>query len=157
MAATETPKPEFVIQRIYVKDMSFEVPNAPEIFKEEWKPEVKFELNTANTKMGDKEYEVVIGITVTAEVKGKVAFLVEAKQAGIFTIDGVEEAQLSHLLGSFCPSVLFPYLREAVSDLVSRGSFPHLYLAPINFDAVYAEHLKQRQEGGEQAKDQKAS
>ncbi|MCW5588544.1 MAG: protein-export chaperone SecB [Legionellales bacterium] len=142
-------KPEFAIQRIYVKDLSFESPNAPEVFRGEWKPEVKFELNTSHNELSDNNYEVTLAVTVTAEVDKKVAFLVEVKQSGIFTISGIEGEQKEGILGSFCPTILFPYLRETVSDIVTRGSFPQLYLAPINFDAVYAEHLKQKKNGGQ--------
>ncbi len=138
-------KQEFAIQRIYIKDLSFESPQSPAIFRGEWKPEVKFELNTANQALDDENHEVVLSVTVTAEVDKKVAFIVEVKQAGIFTLKGIAGEQRDAVLGSLCPSILFPYLREAVSDAVVRGSFPQLYLAPINFDMVYAEHKKQQQ------------
>ncbi len=147
----EEHKPEFAIQRIYVKDLSFESPNAPNVFRGEWKPEVKFELNTSNESLGEDNYEVTLAVTVTAEVDKKVAFLVELKQSGIFTIKDVDDKQRDGILGSFCPTILFPYLRETVSDVVTRGSFPQLYLAPINFDAVYAEHLKQAEQGQKEA------
>jgi preprotein translocase subunit SecB len=134
---------EFAIQRLYIKDLSFESPAAPEVFRNDWKPEVKFELNTTHVKLDEKNFEVVLHVTVTAEVNKKAAFIVDVKQAGIFSLHGMEGEQLDAVLGSFCPSILFPYLREVVSDVVSRGSFPPLYLAPINFDAVYAEQKKQ--------------
>lgn len=149
MSEKNTPvsnKPEFAIQRIYIKDLSFESPKAPEIFRGEWKPEVKFELDTSNVFLDDNNYEVTLHVTVTATANDKVAFLVDVKQSGIFTIFGVDDEQRDGLLGSFCPTILFPYLREVISDVVSRGSFPQLYLAPINFDAVYAEHLRQQKE-----------
>jgi preprotein translocase subunit SecB len=145
--ASENNKAEFAIQRIYVKDLSFEAPNTPAIFRAEWKPEVRFDLNNANTQLDDKHYEITLTATVTAEIEKKVAFVVEVKQAGIFTISGIEGNQKEAILNSFCPNILFPYLREAVSDIVAKGSFPQLYLAPINFDALYAEHLRQRQDG----------
>ncbi len=148
MAKQDEAKPEFAIQRIFIKDLSFESPQAPEVFRGEWKPEVKFELNTDNRHLEDDHYEVTLSVTVTANQDDKPAFLVEVKQAGIFAISGVDDEQRDGLLGSFCPTILFPYLREAVSDVVTRGSFPQLYLAPINFDAVYAEHLKQKKDGG---------
>lgn len=137
---------EFAIQRIYVKDLSFESPIAPDVFRAEWKPEVRFELNTSHNKLDEKNFEVILHVTVTASLNNKTAFVVDVKQAGIFSIHGVEADQCDAILGSFCPSILFPYLREVVSDAVSRGSFPPLYLAPINFDAVYAEQKKQKDE-----------
>lgn len=137
--------PEFAIQRIYVKDSSFEAPNAPGIFKENWEPKVNIDLNTSSTKLEDTIHEVVLGVRVTVNAGEKVAFLTEVKQAGIFTISKFEEEQLQHILGSFCPNILFPYAREAVTAMVSRGGFPQIYLAPINFDAVYQEQLKQQE------------
>lgn len=131
---------QFALQRIYVKDLSFEAPHAPKTFLSAWQPEVSIELSTQASRMEDgKNYEVVLGLTVTVKNDNATAFLVEVKQAGIFLIDGVPEEQLPGLLGAYCPNVLFPYARETVSDVVTRGSFPQLLLAPVNFDAVFAE------------------
>lgn len=134
---------EFNIQRIYAKDISFEAPSAPEIFQTEWTPQVDFDLHTNEKKLAEDTYEIVLHITVTVKLKDKIAFLVEVKQAGIFTIKGFSAVELEQMLGSFCPNILFPYARELISESICRGSFPPLYLAPINFDAYYQEQ-KQR-------------
>lgn len=134
----------FSIQRIYVKDVSFEAPHAPEIFREEWKPEVNVDLQSKTNRLEETVFEVVLHATVTVKMKDKVAFLVEAHQAGIFTLKGLSEEQLSHALGSMCPNILYPYGRETISDLVIRGGFPQLLLAPVNFDALYLQHLEQQ-------------
>lgn len=137
---------QFEIQRLYIKDTSFESPNTPQIFREEWKPEVNIEIQTKSVILEGAVHEVVLTVTATTKISGKTAFLVEVQQAGIFTIGGFEKAQLAQMLGSFCPNVLFPYAREAMSDLVVRGGFPPLYLTPVNFDALYAQHLQQQSE-----------
>ena len=140
----------FDIQKIYVKDVSFETPNTPAAFSQEWKPEVNLQLNSQGKSLGDKHYEVVLSITVTAKNGDKTAFLVEIQQAGVFYMDGFSEQDLGGMMGSFCPNILFPYAREAISDLVTRGGFPQLLLAPVNFDALYAEHLRQQSEQTEE-------
>lgn len=139
-------KQAFDIQRLYTKDTSFESPNAPDIFREQWKPEVKLDINTKSNKLEEKVFEVVLTVTATAEMDKKNVFLAEVHQAGIFSIDGFKEEQMGQMLGSFCPNILYPYAHEAISDLVSRGGFPPLYLAPINFDALYAQHSKAKAE-----------
>lgn len=141
----QTPSQEgaqFSIQRIYVKDASFEVPLAPEIFRTDWKPEVSVDLQTKTNRLEDTLYEIDLHITVTVKVGDKVAFLVEVNQGGIFTLKGFPEDQLGHALGSLCPAILYPYAREAISDLVIKGGFPQLLLAPVNFDALYMQHLQ---------------
>ena len=141
----EQPQVDFVIQKIYLKDMSFEAPNSPAVFQGEWSPEANIEINTNATKLDDNNHEVDLTLTVTAKSKDDNAFLVEIKQTGIFTINGVDDQnQLGHLLGAYCPSVLFPYAREAISSLVLRGGFPELTLAPINFDMLYMKSLQQQ-------------
>jgi preprotein translocase subunit SecB len=135
---------QFVIQRVYVKDISFETPKSPVIFTEKWEPNVGIELNTDVNTVAEHIYEVVISLTVTAKIQDEVAYLAEVKQAGIFTVIGFNEAEMGQMLHSFCPNILFPYAREMVSDLVNRGSFPQLVLAPINFDALYAQHLQKQ-------------
>ncbi len=140
----EQAQQQFEIQKIFVKDVSFEAPNTPEAFTLEWQPEVNVQLNTNARPIGDKQYEVVLSVTVTAKNDGKNAFLVEIQQAGVFGLDGFQQDQLNGMLGSFCPDILFPYAREGISDLVARGGFPQLLLAPVNFDALYNEHLKQQ-------------
>ncbi len=136
---------QFAIQRIFVKDISFEAPNAPAIFRKEWKPEVKLDLDTRSDKIEENVYQVILSLTVTTTVGDETAFLCEVQQAGIFSIGQLEEAQMAHMLASFCPNILFPYAREAVSNLVNRGTFPQLNLAPVNFDALFAQYLQQRQ------------
>ncbi|KTD73938.1 protein-export chaperone SecB [Legionella tucsonensis] len=142
---------QFMIQRIYTKDLSFETPNTPAVFQQQWEPELNLEINTSNTKLEEGVYEVVLTVTTTVTNKKTTAFLVEVKQAGIFTIQGAPENQLDHLLNSFCPNILFPYAREAITSQVIRGSFPQLVLAPINFDALYAQQLAEKQKESSQA------
>jgi preprotein translocase subunit SecB len=136
---------EFNIQRVYVKDISFECPNSPVIFKKEWAPEVSMDLDTKNTKLEDNVYEVVLSLTTTAKVGGDVAFLCEVQQAGIFSVGPLDNAQMAHCLNSFCPNILFPYAREAVANLVTRGTFPQLNLAPVNFDALFQQAIASQQ------------
>ena len=146
---------QFKIQRIYTKDMSFETPNSPAIFSKEWKPEIKLDLDTRTTQLENNVFEVVLAVTVTATVEGETAFLCEVQQAGIFGIGEMPENNKAHMLGSYCPNMLFPYAREAISNLVNRGTFPQLNLAPVNFDAIFAAYVQKRAaaqaEQGEQA------
>lgn len=128
---------QFMIQRTYMKDSSFEIPNAPGVFQQKWEPELTLDLNTTHKMIEPNVYEVVLTVTATVKNEKVVAFLAEVQQAGIFTIQGAPEEQLDHLLGSFCPNILFPYAREVITSNVIRGSFPQLVLAPINFDALY--------------------
>ena len=136
--------PEFSILRIYLKDVSFETPNSPEVFTQEIKPEINFQLNTAIKRIEEDLHEVVLNVTVTAKQGEKTGFLVEVQQAGLFTVKGFDEAQKGAMLGAYCPNTLFPYAREAVSELVIKGGFPPLLLAPVNFDAMYAERAAAR-------------
>lgn len=142
----QNPETKFAIQRIYVKDSSFESPRAPESFRQEWKPKVNMELNTKNNKLDEQHYEVTLVVTITATNDAdETVYLAEVQQAGVFMLAGMDEETLTHTLSSFCPSILFPYAREMIDSMVLRGSFPPLMLAPVNFDALYAEALKQRQ------------
>lgn len=143
--AGEQTNPQFSIQRIYVKDLSFETPNSPEIFTKEWKPDVKLDLDNRSVKIEEGVYEVTLSITVTATVEEQTAFLCEVQQAGIFVIGNMPEAQTAHMLGAFCPNTLFPYARETIANLVNRGTFPALNLAPVNFDALFAQYVQQAQ------------
>lgn len=136
---------QFMIQRIYVKDLSYETPNTPAVFQQQWEPELNLDLNTTSTKLDEGIFEVVLTVTATVANQKTTAFLVEVKQAGIFTIQGAPDNQLDHLLNSFCPSILFPYAREAITSQVIRGSFPQLVLAPINFDALYMQQVAEKQ------------
>lgn len=136
------------IQRIYVKDVSFEAPNLPHIFNQEWKPKLAFDLSTETVKLADDLYEVCLNISVetTLEDSDDVAFICEVKQAGVFTISGLDDMQMAHCLTSQCPNMLFPYARELVSNLVNRGTFPALNLSPVNFDALFVEYLQRQQQ-----------
>ena len=147
-AAEEQPEAVLQIQRIYVKDVSFEAPNLPHIFHQEWKPKLGFDLSTETVQLGDDLYEVTLNITVetTMEDSGDLAFICEVKQAGVFTISGLEDVQMAHCLTSQCPNMLFPYARELVSSLVNRGTFPALNLSPVNFDALFIEYMNRQQE-----------
>lgn len=140
---SEAPEAQFALQRVYLKDVSFEVPGAPKVFLQQWQPEVNIDLNTSAQRLEDgRHYDVTLALTVTARNEDQVAFLVEIKQSGIFQIEGVADAELGPLLGSYCPNLLFPFAREAISDIVGKGSFPQLLLQPINFDAVYSETMR---------------
>ena len=140
----DAPEAQFMIQRIYMKDCSFEAPNTPHIFQNDWQPELALELNFAHTELEPTVFEVVLTVTATVKNKETIAFLAEVKQAGVFTINGVAKEQLDHLLGSFCPSVLFPYARAVITSNVVNGSFPQLVLAPINFDALYLQKMQEK-------------
>lgn len=144
--------PQFAIQRIYTKDISFETPNSPEIFTEKWEPQVNVDLHSSGARLGEGLYEVTLSLTVTAKLADKTAYLAEVKQAGVFTLNGFAEQELGAMLHSFCPNILFPYAREVISDLVSKGSFPQLLLAPINFDALYDQHLREQQKRKDEEK-----
>ncbi|MBC9252532.1 protein-export chaperone SecB [Pseudomonas alcaligenes] len=137
--------PQFSLQRIYVKDLSFEAPKSPEIFRQEWTPSVALDLNTRQKGLEGDFHEVVLTLSVTVKNGEEIAFIAEVQQAGIFLIKGLDAASMSHTLGAFCPNLLFPYAREALDSLVIRGSFPALMLAPVNFDALYAQELQRLQ------------
>ncbi|PJD96021.1 MAG: protein-export chaperone SecB [Legionella sp.] len=141
MNANET---QFMIQRIYLKDLSFETPNTPAVFQQQWEPELNLDINTSHNQLEAGVYEVILHITATVANQKATAFLVEVKQAGIFTIQNAPANQLDHLLNSFCPNILFPYAREAITSQVIHGSFPQLVLAPINFDALYMQKLAEK-------------
>ncbi|OHC29959.1 MAG: protein-export chaperone SecB [Pseudomonadales bacterium RIFCSPLOWO2_12_59_9] len=140
--------PQFSLQRIYVRDLSFEAPKSPEIFRQEWAPSVELDLNTRQKPLEGDFHEVVLTLSVTVKTGGETAFIAEVQQAGIFLIAGLDAAAMSHTLGAFCPNLLFPYAREALDNLVVRGSFPALMLAPVNFDALYAQQLERMQTAG---------
>ncbi|RWR03207.1 preprotein translocase subunit SecB [[Pantoea] beijingensis] len=153
MSEQNSSEMSFQIQRIYTKDISFEAPNAPQVFQKEWEPEVKLDLDTASNQLADDVFEVVLRVTVTATVENDTAFLCEVQQAGIFSISGIEGNQMAHCLGAYCPNILFPYARECITSLVSRGTFPQLNLAPVNFDALFMNYLQQQGEGAEPRQD----
>ena len=149
---TEQTPVEFQIQRIYIKDVSFEAPNLPTIFHQEWKPQLGFELDTETVQVDEDLYEVALHMTVSTTLEDScgTAFICEVKQAGVFTIKGLEGIQLQHALASQCPTILFPYARELISNLVNRGTFPALNLSPVNFDALFVDYLE-RQAAAEQS------
>lgn len=147
MAEEEQQKNIFNIQKIYLKDASFESPNAPASFTfENWAPQVDLNLNNSNQKLNDSTFEATLTLTATVKNEENTAFLVEIHQAGIFTIQNVKEQDLGYLLSSQCMTILFPYAREAISDLVIKGGFPPLILNPVNFDALYAQHVQQQKD-----------
>jgi len=143
---TEETQRHFSIQRIYTKDISFETPNSPEIFMQEWKPEVNVNLNNAVKDLGEGNIEVSLTVTVTAKLGERTAYLAEATQAGIFLAHGIPDEEMGPMLGVYCPNVLFPYIREVLSDLINRGSFPQFLLAPVNFEALYAQQMQQQKQ-----------
>jgi len=140
-------QPAFNIEKIYVRDLSLEIPHAPGIFLEREAPQISLQLNTKGDTLDKELYEVQVIVTVTAKIKEKVMFIVEAHQAGIFRIQNINEQDISPVLGIGCPNILFPYLRETISDTVTRAGFPPVVLNPVNFEAIYNQSLKQTQSG----------
>jgi len=138
--------PTFNVHSVYLKDLSFEAPHSPQVFQEEWKPKIDFDLQMGSVVLSEADsiYEVVLSVTVTAklgeEKNEKTPFLIEVKQAGVFTVKNFSAEQLKQILATTCPTVLFPYVREAISSLATKGGFPQLILPPLNFDAMYAQH-----------------
>ncbi|WP_392566435.1 protein-export chaperone SecB [Utexia brackfieldae] len=140
----QQPESNFAIQRIFAKDISFETPNSPIIFSKEWKPEVNLEMNSSSNQLAENVFEVILRVTVTTKSNDEIAYICEVTQAGIFTINGLDEGQLAHCLGAYCPNLLFPFVRETVSGLVNKGTFPVINLEPINFDAAFANYMQQK-------------
>ena len=134
----------FSLEKIYVKDVSFEAPNAPQVFNEAGQPDLQMNLNQRVQRLSDNVFEVVLGITLTCNVAGKTAYLAEVQQAGVFQIAGFEEAGTDAMLGTQCPNVLYPYAAANVSHLIQAGGFPPFFMQPINFEALYGETLRQR-------------
>jgi preprotein translocase subunit SecB len=132
------------VQKIYVKDASFEAPSAPHIFQEQSQPQIQLNLNQTVNSLAEGVYEVVLAITVTCKFGDKNAYLAEVKQAGVFNLSGFDQANLHGVLGTFCPNTLFPYARQTVSDLVLAGGFPPFLLQPINFDQIYIDQMRRR-------------
>jgi preprotein translocase subunit SecB len=142
-------QPEFALERIYLKDLSFESPRSPEVFRGPWQPQVHLDINTRTSGLGEERYEVVL--TVTAHAKSgddQSLMIVEVQQGGVFRIRGFDEERLRRVLATHCPGILFPYVRETVDTLVVKGGFPPLMLAPVNFDAMYDEAMKQQRSPG---------
>jgi preprotein translocase subunit SecB len=142
---TET-KQQFAIQKLYVKDVSFESPASPKSFSyNKWDPKIDLNLTNKQTHIDADIYEAVLSITATVSIEDETAFLIEVHQAGLFQIAGFEDEQKSYLLGSQCMNILFPYAREVISDMSVRGGFPPLVMSPVNFDALYQQHMQQQQ------------
>ncbi len=133
----------FGIQKVYIKDLSFETPHSPQIFQEEWKPSVNLDLSSTASPVMDNIYEVVLSVTVTVSFEDKTVYLAEVEQAGIFQIQDLPKEVLARVLATVCPNILFPFAREVVADLAMRGGFPQLLIAPMNFEALYAQHQQQ--------------
>ncbi len=143
---------QFSIQKIYVRDISFETPNTPLVFQEKWEPETNMQLGNKATVLAEGVHEVILSVTVTAKLGDKTAYLAEVQQCGIFNVSGYDQSELPPIMGSLCPNILFPFAREAIADLVTRGGFPQLLLSPVNFDALFAEYAaqQQKQQNGEE-------
>lgn len=163
MAEEQTPQPnpagaategasnqvQFAIQRLFLKDVSFETPMGIDALRKQWKPAINQELNTKTKKIEENVYEVVLTLTITVKLEEETAFLIEVHQGGAFTINGLEGQQLAQVLNTTCPQILFPYAREVIDSTVTKGSFPALALPPINFDALFAQALNQAKQKAE--------
>lgn len=138
---------QVMLERLYLKDASFESPRSPAVFGERWQPEYQLDINTRTSGVGEDRFEVLLCITLRAKTEGgKTAYIVEIQQAGVFLIRGLDEQSLQRALGTLCAGTLFPYVRESVDSLVVKGGFPAVHLAPVNFDALYADALRKRAE-----------
>ncbi|MGH8246640.1 MAG: protein-export chaperone SecB [Gammaproteobacteria bacterium] len=134
---------QFGIQKVYIKDMSFETPHSPKIFQEQWSPSVNMDVSNTAASIGENLFEVVLAVTVTVTFEEKTVYLAEVHQAGIIHIGGFAKENVARILATVCPNILFPFAREVVAELAVRGGFPQLLLAPMNFEALYAQHLQQ--------------
>ncbi len=144
-------KVQFAIQRVYLKDLSYEAPLGAQAFRKQWKPSINQELNTKVSRIDENDlYEVVLTLTVTVKVDDETVLLVEVQQAGAFTVSGLENQQLTQALNTACPQILFPYAREAIDNVIVKGSFPAIMLPPVNFDALFAQAVAQSKQNAEQ-------
>ena len=143
-AVAQDQQPAFGIEKIYVKDLSLEIPNAPQIFTQRETPQVSIELSNATAQLEDGIYEVTVTVTVTSKLGEKTVFLVEVAQSGIFQIRNVPQENLDIILGVTCPNIVFPYARETISDVVTRAGFPPILLNPVNFEALYAQQKQEQ-------------
>jgi preprotein translocase subunit SecB len=156
MSEKQAQENQFAIQKLYVKDISFESPGAPGAFSfKKWEPKIDINLNNAHNIISENVYEAVLTITATVKQDGKAAFLVEVQQAGIFTVAGFKEQDRNYILASQCMNILFPYAREVISDLTARGGFPPFILSPVNFDALYQQHVQRQKEKQQETEDLK--
>jgi preprotein translocase subunit SecB len=140
------PEQQFLVQRVYLKDLSLEVPMGTDAFLINQQPAINQDLGTEMNKVADDVYEVVLKLTITATLEDKTVFLIEIHQGGIFAVPGVEEAHLTQVLNTVCPNILFPYVRETIDNTLVKASFPPLMIPPINFDALYAHAVKEQQQ-----------
>jgi preprotein translocase subunit SecB len=136
--------PSFTVEKLYIKDVSFEAPGAPQVFSEQGQPQLQMNLNQKVQRLSDTAFEVVLGVTLTCTIGDKTAYLAEVQQAGVFQLGGFSDQQLDAMLGTHCPTVLYPYARQAIGDLIQAGGFPPFLLQPLNFEALYADGLRQR-------------
>ncbi len=141
--AADPTAQELMLQSIYIKDASFEAPNGPNLQVAEWNPQFGMNMNTSGATVAENLHEVVLTITLEAKIAEKIAYLVEVKQAGVFLIRGYSEDETRRIIGAFCPGVLFPYVRQAISDLILKGGFPPFLLPPVNFDALFQQSVEQ--------------
>ena len=155
--AAAADQPQFALRRIYLKDASFESPRSPMVFQDKNQPKLDFTVKTSNQKVGDELYEMVLQLTAQAKVEEESAFLVEVQQAGLFFCKNLNDQQLEQVLAIACPTILYPYARESVDNLLSKGGFPALMLAPLNFEAIYAQRKQQAatQQGNGDGSDKK--
>ncbi|MDO4894136.1 protein-export chaperone SecB [Moraxella sp.] len=142
---SEELQPQLGLERIYTKDISFEVPSV-DVFTKQWQPETDINISASVADLGEDYKEVTLSVSVTAKLEDSVAFVAEVQQAGIFLLKNIPEADMDHLLQAYCPNILFPYAREVISDIVSRGSFPQLLLAPVNFEQAYIQSQLEAQQ-----------
>ena len=142
--ADQSAGPAFTVEKVYVKDVSFEAPGAPQVFNEAGQPQLQMNLNQRVQRLNETAFEVVLGVTLTCTIGEKTAYLAEVQQAGVFGLSGFDEMTLEVMLGTHCPNALYPYARQTVSDLITAGGFPPFLLQPINFEALYAESVRQR-------------
>ena len=142
--SSEQNQPSFQIEKVYVKDLSLEIPNAPHVFVQPVQPQLEVQIHTNAAQFAEGYYECSVTATVTAKAGERTLFLAEVAQAGIFAVRNVPAQELDPLLGIGCPTILFPYLRESISDLVTRGGFPPVLLSPVSFEAIYMQRLQQQ-------------
>jgi preprotein translocase subunit SecB len=143
--STNAPQgPLFTVEKLYVKDLSFEAPNAPQVFNEQGQPDLQMKLNQKVERLAENAYEVSLGITLTCTLNGKTAYLAEVEQCGVFGLVGMEAPMLDAMLGIQCPTILYPYASAVITQLITSGGFPPFPMQPINFEALYAEALRQR-------------
>ncbi len=148
---------QFAIQKLYLKDASFESPNSPAVFlnnANDWQPNINVQINSSHKKVADDAYEVILSVTITAKQEDKTVFLCEVQYAGVFAISGFTQENLEGMVGAYCPETLFPFVREVVSDLIVKGGFPQFLLAPVNFNTLYAQQLAQKAESAGQAQEE---